>query len=245
MVPAAKSADGQNHYGRDNTFGGYSNLVIVPEDFVLKIPPSLDPKAAAPLLCAGVTTYSPLKHWGVKAGSKVGIVGFGGLGHIAAKIAIAIGADVTLFTRTDEKISEAPLLGATAVKEDSLKPEEDPTNPLTRSFDFILSTVPETHDLNLYLPLLKRNATLVAVGDLGPLAKPNNMQLAMHRNGIASSLIGGIAETQEVLDFCAEHGVEPEIEVIDIKDVNDAYKAVEKSEVRFRYVIDMSTLRPE
>lgn len=245
MVPAKKSPDGENHYGRDNTFGGYSNVVVVPEDFVLRIPDKLDPKAAAPLLCAGVTTYSPMKHWGVKAGSKVGIVGFGGLGDIAAKLALAMGAEVTLFTRTEEKTAEAQRLGAKAVLEDELKEEVDPTNPLTRSFDFILSTIPEKHDLNPYLPLLKRNATMAVVGDLGPLEKPNNMQLAMHRNGVAGSLIGSIAETQEVLDFCAEHGVAPDIQVIDIKDVNDAYKDVEKGEVRFRYVIDMATLQAD
>ncbi|SEB53699.1 NAD(P)-dependent alcohol dehydrogenase [Terriglobus roseus] len=245
MVPAKKAADEQNHYGRENTFGGYSNVVVVPEDFVLKIPASLDPKAAAPLLCAGVTTYSPMKHWGVKAGSKVGIVGFGGLGHIAAKIAVAMGATVVLFTTTEEKQDEAIRLGATAVMEKDLKEEVDPTNPLTRTFDFILSTVPEKHNLNPYLPLLKRDATMAICGDLGPLEPINNMQTASHRNSVAGSLIGSIAETQEVLDFCAEHNVAPDIQMIAIADINDAYKEVEKGDVRFRYVIDMSTLKDE
>ena len=245
MVPAKKSADKTNHYGRDNTFGGYSNVVVVPEDFVLKIPASLDPKVAAPLLCAGVTTYSPMKHWGVKAGSKVGIVGFGGLGDIAAKMAVAMGATVVLFTRIEEKLEEAVRIGATAVMEKDLKKEVDPTNPLTRTFDLILSTVPEKHDLNPYLPLLKRNATMVICGDLGPLEPINNMQTAFHRNGVAGSLIGSIAETQEVLDFCAKHNIAHDVQVIEMAKINEAYDKVEKGDVRFRYVIDMSTLKTQ
>lgn len=245
MVPSKKSPDGANHYERDNTYGGYSNVLVVPEDFALKIPAGLKPEAAAPLLCAGVTTYSPMKHWGVKAGSRVGIVGFGGLGDIAAKMAIAMGAEVTIFTTTEEKLDEARRIGATGVLEKNLKDEADPTNPLTLSFDFILSTVPEKHDLNPFLPLLKRNATMVIVGDLGPLQPVNNMQLASHRNGVAGSLIGNLADTQEVLEFCAKHGISHDIQMIDIKDVNDAYKRIEDGEVRFRYVIDMSTLKPE
>lgn len=245
MVPAKKAADEANHYGRDNTFGGYSNVLVVPEDFVLKIPAGLKPELAAPLLCAGVTTYSPLKHWGVKAGDRVGIVGFGGLGDIAAKMAIAMGANVTLFTTDEEKLEEATRIGATGVLEKKLKEEVDPTNPLTRSFDFILSTVPKKHDLNPYLPLLKRNKTMVIVGDLGPLEPINNMQTAFHRNGVAGSLIGSIAETQEVLNFCAEHGISHDIQLLDIKGINDAYKEVEKGDVRFRYVIDLATLKAE
>ncbi len=245
MVPAKKSPHKTNLYDRDNTMGGYSNVLVAPEDFVLKIPAGMKPEVAAPLLCAGVTTYSPMKHWGVKAGSTVGIVGFGGLGDIAAKMAIAMGATVTLFTRTEEKLEEAARIGAKGVMEDELTKEVDPNSPLTRNFDFILSTVPQKHDLSLYLPLLKRNATLVVCGDLGPLEGVNNMQTAMHRNGVAGSLIGSIAETQEVLDFCAEHGVAHDIQMLDIKDINDAYKEVEKGDVRFRYVIDMATLTPE
>jgi uncharacterized zinc-type alcohol dehydrogenase-like protein len=186
-----------------------------------------------------------MKHWGVKAGSKVGIVGFGGLGDIAAKIAIALGATVVLFTTTEEKLEEAQRIGATAVLEKDLKKEADPTNPLTRSFDFILSTVPEKHDLNPYLPLLKRNATMAIVGDLGPLEPINNMQTAAHRNSVAGSLIGSIAETQEILDFCAAHNIAPDIQLLDIANINDAFDTIEKGEVRFRYVIDMSTLKPE
>jgi uncharacterized zinc-type alcohol dehydrogenase-like protein len=239
MVPAEQALDKSNSYGRDNTFGGYSNVLVVREDFVLKIPAGMKPQVAAPILCAGVTTYSPMKHWGVKAGDKVGIVGMGGLGHMAAKIARAMGADVTLFTTTDEKIAEADRLRFKAVMENDKKALAS----LKSTFDFILSTIPEKHDVNPFVQLLKRDCTLVVVGALEPLAPVNNQEVAFHRRRVAGSLIGSIADTQEVLDFCAEKGIGPEVEVIDIKDLNDAYKKVEKGDVRFRYVIDMSTLK--
>lgn len=240
MQPASK-AGGENMYGRDNTFGGYSNLLVVKEDFVLKIPAKLKPEVAAPILCAGVTTYSPMKHWGVKAGDKVGILGMGGLGHMAAKLAKAMGADVTVFTSTKEKIDEATKLGVTGVMED----DKDALKALKGAFDFILSTVPEKHDLNPFIELLKHDATVVAVGALEPMAPLNNMQSAMMRRSVAGSLIGSLAETQEVLDFCAEHGIGPDIEMIRIQDINDAYKKVESGDVRFRYVIDMASLKEE
>ncbi len=237
----AKQAGGSNMYGRDNTFGGYSAMVIVPEDFVLKVPAGLKPEVAAPICCAGVTTYSPMKHWGVKAGDKVGIIGFGGLGDMAAKLAKAMGAEVTLFTTTDEKLEEAKRLGVTGI----LESDKEAITGLARSFDFILSTIPEKHDLNSYVPLLKRNKTIVVVGALEPLAPVNNMQAANMRRSVAGSLIGSIAETQEVLDFCAEHGIGPDIQVIPIQQINEAYAHVEDGEVRFRYVIDMASLREE
>jgi uncharacterized zinc-type alcohol dehydrogenase-like protein len=240
-VPAKKSPDGTNMYGRDNTYGGYSDIVVVSEDFALKIPEGLSPEVAAPILCAGVTTYSPMKHWGVEAGDKVGIVGFGGLGDMAAKIARAMGAKVTIFTNTEDKLVEAERIGATGV----LKSDEDAMKALKSSFDFILSTIPEKHDVNPFVQLLKRDRTMVVVGALEPLVAVNNMEQAMHRKGVAGSLIGSIAETQEVLDFCAEHGIGPDIEVIAIQDINDAYKKVEEGEVRFRYVIDMKSLATE
>lgn len=240
MQPASK-ADGKNIYGVDNTFGGYSNILVVKEDFVLKIPPQLKPEVAAPILCAGVTTYSPLKHWNVKAGDKVGIVGMGGLGHMAAKLAKAMGAEVTLFTSTKDKIEEAQKLGFEAVMEDDKKALER----LASSFDFILSTVPEKHDVNPFVALLKRDCALCVVGALEPLAPVNNMQVAFQRRSVTGSLIGNLAETQEVLDFCAEHGIGPEIEIIRMQDINDAYKKVEKGDVRFRYVIDMASLKEE
>ncbi|MFC0406643.1 NAD(P)-dependent alcohol dehydrogenase [Roseomonas elaeocarpi] len=241
MVPAAKSPDGQNHYGRDNTFGGYATRIVVAEDFVLKIPAALKPEVAAPILCAGVTTYSPLRYWKVKAGDKVGVIGFGGLGDMAAKLAKAMGAEVTVFTRTEEKKKEAARLGVSCVPES----DKDAMKALKNSFDFMLSTVPEKHDVNPYVQMLKRNATLAVVGALEPLAPENNMERAMHRKSVAGSLIGSIAETQEVLDFCAEHGIGPDIQVIPIQEINDAYRKVERGDVRFRYVIDIASLRAE
>lgn len=239
MIPAKKSPDGTNHYGRDNTFGGYSSSLVVKEDFVLSIPANLRPEVAAPILCAGVTTYSPMRHWRVKAGDRVGIIGFGGLGDMAAKLARAMGAEVFIFTKTEEKLAEATRIGATGV----IETDEAALKTFKASFDFILSTVPEKHDLNPFVPLLKRNAALVVVGALEPMAAINNMDVAAHRNSIGGSLIGNIAETQEVLNFCAEHNIGPDIQLIDIEEVNDAHETVEKGEVRFRYVINMASLK--
>jgi uncharacterized zinc-type alcohol dehydrogenase-like protein len=239
MVPAAKASGEVNTYGRNNTYGGYSNNLVVKENFLLKIPSALRPEVAAPILCAGATTYSPLKHWGVKAGQKVGIVGFGGLGHLACKIAKAMGADVTVFTRTKEKLEEAGKFGITAV----LEKDKDALEGLKASFDFILSTIPEKHDINPFIELLKRDCTVCIVGALEPLEPVNNMQVAFHRKQVAGSLIGNLSDTQEVLDFCAKHGIGPDVELINIEDVNDAYDKVEKGDVRFRYVINMDSLK--
>jgi len=238
MIPAEKAPEGRNLYGRDNTFGGYANNLVVNEQFALKIPASLKPEVAAPILCAGVTTYSPLIHWGVEPGDQVGIIGFGGLGDMAAKIAKAMGADVTIFTRTAEKLRDAERLGVKGV----LESDTESFAQLKASFDFILSTVPEKHDLNPFIDLLRRDATLVVVGALEKMEPVNNQKVAFHRQSIAGSLIGSLEETQEVLDFCAEQEIGPEIEVIDIADINDAFKRVEDGEVRFRYVIDMKSL---
>lgn len=238
MIPAAKAPDEVNTYGRDNTYGGYSNILVVKEDFLLKIPTALRPEVAAPILCAGVTTYSPLKHWGVQAGQRVGIVGFGGLGHLVAKIAKAMGAVVTVFTSTKEKLDEAHHLGVTGV----LEKDKDAFERLKSSFDFILSTIPEKHDINPYVELLKRDSTVCIVGALEPLEPVNNMLMASHRKQVAGSLIGNIADTQEVLDFCARHSIGPDIELINIDEVNDAYDKIEKGDVRFRYVINMASL---
>ncbi len=239
MVPAKKAPTGENTYGRDNTFGGYSTSLVVREDFALKIPAGMRPEVAAPILCAGVTTFSPLTHWGVKQGDKVGVIGFGGLGNMAAKLAKAMGAEVVLFTRTAEKEGEAARLGATAVLED----DEDALKQHKGSFDFILSTVPAKHDLTPFLPLLKHDAHVVVVGALEEMKPLNNMLVASHRLSVGGSLIGSIAETQAVLDFCARHNIGPDIQVIGMDEINDAFKRVEDGEVRFRYVIDMATLR--
>ena len=239
MIPAEKAAGHANIYGRDNTFGGYSNVLVVKQDFVLKIPSALDPDAAAPLLCAGVTTYSPLKRWGVKPGSHVGIVGFGGLGNIGAKIAKALGAHVTIFTRTAHKLEEATQMGFAGILESNREAFE----AAAASFDFILSTIPEKHDINPYVALLKRDSTICVVGCLEPLEPVDNMEVILHRKDIAGSLIGSIRETQELLQFCAEHDIAPDIQVIRIDELNAAYHKVEKGDVRYRYVIDMSSLQ--
>ena len=240
MLPAKMAETGTNMYPKDNTYGGYSDKIVVREEFVLKIPAGLRPEVAAPILCAGVTTYSPLKHWGVKAGYMVGVIGFGGLGYMAVKLATAMGAEVTVFTRSEEKLKEAQRLGATG----ALETDEEALKVRKRSFDFLLDTIPEKHEIDPFIQLLKHNRTLTIVGALTPLTA-NNQERAMHRVSVAGSLIGNLAETQEVLDFCARHGIGPEIEVIPIQEINDAYKKVEKGEVRFRFVIDMATLKED
>jgi uncharacterized zinc-type alcohol dehydrogenase-like protein len=224
-----------------NTFGGYSDIIVVKESFVLSIPNSLNIKAVAPILCAGVTTYSPLKHWNVKAGDKVGVVGIGGLGHMGVKIAKALGAEVTAITHSKEKQQVALELGADRVL---ISEDEDAMKEYELYFDFVLNTIPDSYDVNEYVPLLKRDGVFVAVGVLGPYKKPlNNQEVAFHRRTISGSLIGGIAETQEVLDFCAEHGIIPDTELIPIQDINKAFDRMEDEEVRFRYVIDMASLK--
>lgn len=244
MVPAKKAADHANHYGRDNTYGGYSDVIVVREEFVVKIPDGLDPAHAAPILCSGVTTYSPMVHWGVKAGDRVGVIGLGGLGHMAVKLAKAMGAHVTVFTRTADKRAAALALGAEHIAmEKDAKSQMEEKAVLPGTFDFILSTIPEKHDLNPYIALLKRDRTLCVVGALEPLAGVNNQQVAFHRRSVSGSLIGSIKETVDVLAFCAKHNVTPEIQVIPIQEVNHAYTEVEDGDVRFRYVIDLASLK--
>ena len=221
--------------------GGYAEYAVVPHAAAARIPETLDAADAGPLLCAGVTTYSPMKHWGVKKGDKVGIIGFGGLGDMAAKLARAMGADVVVFTRTKDKLDEAGRLGIEVVLEN----DAAAMKALKSSFDFMLSTIPEKHDINPFVALLKRDRTICVVGALEPLAPINNMGMAPHRKSVAGSLIGNLADTQEVLDFCAEHGIGPDIQVIAIHDINDAYKKVEHGDVRFRFVIDMASLKAE
>lgn len=238
-IPAARAPGHVNIYGTDNTFGGYSNVLVVKENFALRIPSALDPDAAAPLLCAGVTTYSPLKRWRVGPGTHVGIVGFGGLGNIGAKLARAMGARVTVLTRGHHKAEEAVQMGFAALIED----DPPALRAAAASFDFILSTVPRRHDINPYVALLKRDSTLCVVGCLEPLDPVDNTEVALHRKAISGSLIGSLRETQEVLQLCAEHDVAPDIQVIRIDELNDAYHKVEKADVRYRFVIDMTTLQ--
>jgi uncharacterized zinc-type alcohol dehydrogenase-like protein len=223
-----------------NTFGGYSNMIVAPQRFVLRVPPELDPARAAPILCAGVTTYSPMRHWHVSSGQKVGIVGFGGLGHMAVKFAHALGARTYVFTRSPEKRGEAASLGANGFIVTTVR---EGMAAHAGTFDFILSTVPVNHDVNPYLACLRRDGVFVMVGALNTLEPGlDNGEMAFHRRTFAGSLIGGLPETQEVLDFCATHGIQPDVESIRIDQINEAFEQMRTGRVRFRYVIDMSTL---
>jgi uncharacterized zinc-type alcohol dehydrogenase-like protein len=228
-------------FGGENTYGGYSDQIVVREDFVLRIAPGQDLAAVAPLLCAGITTYSPLKHWKVGPGMKVGIVGLGGLGHMGVKIAAAMGAHVVLFTTSPGKATDALRLGA---REVVVSRNADEMAAHANSFDFILNTVAAPHDLDAFTGLLKRDGTMTLVGaPAEPHPSPSVFNLVFKRRTIAGSLIGGIAETQEMLDFCAAHGIVSDIEAIAIQDINDAYERMLKGDVKYRFVIDMASLR--
>jgi uncharacterized zinc-type alcohol dehydrogenase-like protein len=228
--------------GGENTFGGYSDNIVVDQKFVLRISHTEDNLAAvAPLLCAGITTYSPLRQWKVGPGQKVGVVGLGGLGHMAVKIANAMGAHVVLFTTSPDKKEDALRLGASEVVVSKNKEE---MAAHLNSFDFILNTVAAPHNLDAFLSLLKRDATMTLVGaPASPHPSPNVFGLIFKRRRLAGSLIGGIAETQEMLDFCAEHRIVSDIEMIDIQNINEAYERMLKSDVKYRFVIDMASLK--
>jgi uncharacterized zinc-type alcohol dehydrogenase-like protein len=222
------------------TYGGYSDSIVVDEAFALRVPEKLDPAATAPLLCAGITTFSPLKHWKVGKGQKVGIVGLGGLGHMGVKFAHAFGAHTVLFTTSPNKVADGLRLGADEVV---ISKDEAAMEKHEGSFDFILDTVSGEHNLNSYLDLLKLDGTLTLVG-----APPNPLPLSVgsllfRRRQLAGSIIGGIRETQEMLDFCAEHGIICDIEMIKIQQINEAYERLLKSDVKYRFVIDMSSLK--
>lgn len=223
------------------TFGGYTEKVVVHEDFVLSVPQNLDLAAVAPLLCAGITTWSPLRHWNVKAGSKIAVVGLGGLGHMAIKLAHALDAEVTLFTRSESKTNEAKKLGANQV---IISTNETQMLEAAGKFELIIDTVPYVHDLNPYVQTLSTNGTLVIVGYLGGLEPLlNTVPMILGRKSVAGSVIGGLAETQELLDFCGEHHIVSEIELIKMQDINEAYERMIKSDVRYRFVIDMASLK--
>ena len=221
------------------TRGGYSKHLIAREEFVMSMPDGLDIAKAAPLLCAGITTYSPLKKFGVVAGSRVGVVGLGGLGHMAVKIAAAMGAHVTMISRTPDKRKDAEALGAHAFL---LSTDAEAMKAAANAFDVIIDTVPVDHDINPYTPLLDIDGSLVLVGQIGPIGQPTTIPLIMGRRRVAGSLIGGIAETQEMLEFCAEHNVLPDVEMISIDQINEAYDRLDRSDVRYRFVIDMASL---
>jgi uncharacterized zinc-type alcohol dehydrogenase-like protein len=211
---------------------------VADKRFVLQIPDALDLKAAAPILCAGITTYSPLRHYNVKAGDKVGIVGIGGLGHMGVQLAKAMGAEVTAITTSEEKREDALELGADAVL---LSTDERAMEEHALQFDFILITIPYAFDVNPYVNLLAPRGSLVTVGLLGEYKQPlNNMTVAKFARSVGGSIIGGVRETQEVLDFCAEHHILPEVKMINIKDINETFDKVVHEKARFRYVIDMS-----
>ena len=222
------------------TYGGYSNQIVVDQRFVLRISDKLDLAATAPLLCAGITTYSPMRHWNVSKGQKVGVVGLGGLGHMAVKFAHAFGAQVVLFTTSPGKAEDAKRLGADEVV---ISKNADEMKQHVQSFDFILNTVAAPHDLDQFMALLKRDGTMCLVGVPDqPHPSPSVANLVFKRRKLGGSLIGGIRETQEMLDFCAEHGIVSDIEMIKMDEINEAYDRMVKSDVKYRFVIDMATL---
>lgn len=222
------------------TQGGYSKHIIVREEFVLKVSDKLDLSKAAPILCAGITTYTPLKKWGVKKGSRVGVIGLGGLGHMAVKLAVAMGAEVTVISRSHKKEEDAKAIGANGILASE---DKEAMSKASNSFDFIIDTIPVKHDLNIYTPLLDVDGTLTIVGQIGPVEEPITAPLVFGRRRIAGSLIGGIKETQEVLDFCAEHNIHPVCEIIDPQDVNKAWDTLLTDNPAHRFVMDMSKLQ--
>ncbi|MDE3211646.1 MAG: NAD(P)-dependent alcohol dehydrogenase [Bacteroidota bacterium] len=232
--------NGRERDGSGITYGGYSKMIVAHEDFVLRISDKLPLEGVAPLLCAGITTYSPLRHWEVGKGHKVGILGLGGLGHMGVKFASSFGADVTMLSHSPSKEADAKRLGAHHFL---LTSDKAQMSKARNSFDFILNTVSAPHDYNTYLGLLKTNGTMVCVGAPSVPAEVPAFNLIFQRRSFAGSLIGGIPETQEMLDYCADNGITSDVEVIDIKDINESYERMLKGDVRYRFVIDMATLK--
>jgi len=224
------------------TYGGYSDSVVVDERFVLRVPANLDLAGVAPLLCAGITTYSPLRHWGVTKGKKVGVVGLGGLGHMGVKFARAFGAHVVVFTTSPGKTEDALRLGADEVV---VSRNADEMQKHAGSFDFILDTVSAKHDINAYLNLLRLDGNITLVGIPENPLEVAAFSLIVGRRSLSGSNIGGIAETQEMLDFCSEHNITADVEVIPIQKVNEAYERLLKSDVKYRFCIDMASLKSE
>lgn len=237
MTPTYNSTD---RIDGTPTYGGYADSITVREEFVLRIPEGIDLKTAAPILCAGVTTWSPLRHWNVGAGSKVAVVGLGGLGHMAIKLAHALGAEVSLFSRSPNKAEEAQRLGADKVV---ISTDEAQMAEVAGYFDVILNTVPYEHEVRPYMKTLTSGGAMVMLGYMGTLPDVVSGDLVFSRRSLAGSLIGGIRETQEVLDFCAKHGIGADVELINIQDINQAYGRMVKSDVHYRFVIDMASLK--
>ena len=230
---------GQDRISGELTQGGYSKHIVVREEFVLSVPKGLDLAKCAPILCAGITTYSPLRTWNVGPGSRVGVIGLGGLGHMAIKIAAAMGAHVTAISRSDKKKQQVLSYGA---KDLLVSSDEAAMQAHANQFDVIINTIPVKHDFTPYIPLLDIDGTQVLVGQVGELAESNSVPLLMGRRRVAGSLIGGIAQTQEILDFCALHNILPEVEMINMEQINDAFDKLKQGDMASRFVIDMSSL---
>ena len=238
---ATQTYGGQDRHDGLPTYGGYSQLIVCSQDFVIKVPEHLDLKAVPPLLCAGITTWSPLRHWKINASSKVGVIGLGGLGHMAIKLAHALGAEVTLLTRSLSKADDAKQLGADQVV---LSTDAAQMKAVNSHFDLIIDTVPYDHEIDEYIPTLALNGALVMVGYLGEF-KANSVPMIFGRKSVAGSLIGGIAETQELLDFCGEHNIVSDVEVIDIHDIENAFERMKNSDVKYRFVIDIASIEQD
>lgn len=230
--------NGQERDGSGITYGGYSKQIVAHEDFILRIPENLDLKGVAPLLCAGITTYSPLKHWKVGKGDKVGVLGLGGLGHMAVKLAASMGAEVTMLSHSPKKEADAKRLGAHKFV---LTSDEDQAKSINKYFDFILDTVSAEHDYDFYLGMLKTNGVMVCVGVPPTPAQIPVFNLIGERRSLAGSLIGGLPETQEMLDYCGRHNIVSDVEVIKMSEINEAYERMLKGDVRYRFVIDMAS----
>lgn len=232
--------NGKDRVSGDITYGGYAQSIVVREKFVLRVPAGLDLKHAAPLLCAGITVWQPLRKFQVKAGTRLAVIGLGGLGHMAVKLAKALGAEVTVITTSASKADDARALGASHVL---LSKEPAAMQAAASSFDIILDTIPTRHNVNPYLMLLARGGTLVLIGALEPLEPIHGALLMINDRSIAGSLMGGLPATQELLDFCAEHQVLPECEMIAMQDINGAFERMQNNDVKYRFVIDMATLK--
>ncbi|MBE0351085.1 MULTISPECIES: NAD(P)-dependent alcohol dehydrogenase [Pseudoalteromonas] len=230
---------GQDRISGELTQGGYSKHIVVREEFVLRVPKGLDLAKCAPILCAGITTYSPLRTWNVGPGSRVAVIGLGGLGHMAIKIAAAMGAHVTAISRSDKKKQQVLSYGA---KELLVSSDEAVMQAHANQFDLIINTIPVKHDFTPYMPLLDIDGTQVLVGQVGELAESNSVPMLLGRRRVAGSLIGGIAQTQEILDFCALHNILPEVEMIKMDEINDAFDKLKQGDMASRFVIDMSSL---
>ena len=236
---ATPTYNGRDRRTQAPTFGGYSNHIVTREEFVLRLPKGLDPQRAAPLLCAGITTWSPLKHWQVGPGSKVAVAGLGGLGHMGVKLAVALGAEVTVITTSPDKAKDARALGAHDVL---ISKDSAAMTAAGQRFDFVLDTIPVAHDMAPYLNLVNLDGAVVIVGAIDMLPSFHSGLLLRKRRSLSASIIGGIPETQELLDFCAEKNILPECEIIAMQDIHKAYERLDRADVKYRFVIDMSTL---